>query len=323
MRLLKEIRSLIGNYHVKSGVYHYHRDEHHQAIEFLTKALRDETGLSDADRANARYYLTLCRIERASRLQADGNPGAAVEELELAAEASPGFPDVHFRIAELLERLGRSEQAGERYREAIRHNPSYLEAHVALGVCLLKRGRPDEAEEAFHEARRVQLEQVQRPFEEGLSLLRAGDHERAAERMNAAFRSEPRLTDELLRKALELLRAEEHGRALAELDRAIELSPKYPDLHNFRGIALCALERLDEAFRAFALSSELSPDYLVPRLNLAFARVRAGQYREAEAELEAILEIDPRDPVAGAKLEELRTGRPPERRLPASKGGPK
>ena len=40
MRLLNEIRNYIGNYHVKSGVYHYYRNEFKPAVEFLRRALR-------------------------------------------------------------------------------------------------------------------------------------------------------------------------------------------------------------------------------------------------------------------------------------------
>ena len=59
MRLLKEIRHLIGNYHVKSGVYHYYRNEFKQAIGFLRKALSDPGALSPGDLKNARCYRAL------------------------------------------------------------------------------------------------------------------------------------------------------------------------------------------------------------------------------------------------------------------------
>ena len=35
MRLLKEVRNLTGNYHVKSGMFHYFRGEYRQAEEFF------------------------------------------------------------------------------------------------------------------------------------------------------------------------------------------------------------------------------------------------------------------------------------------------
>ena len=67
-RLLSEIRNYMGNYHVKSGVYHYYRSEFNQAVNFLRKALNDEPTLSEGDRKNARTYLTLARKGLAERL---------------------------------------------------------------------------------------------------------------------------------------------------------------------------------------------------------------------------------------------------------------
>ena len=58
MRLLKEVRNLMANYHVKSGIYHYYRNEFKQAVEFFRRALRDEPNLTDSDRRISRYYLT-------------------------------------------------------------------------------------------------------------------------------------------------------------------------------------------------------------------------------------------------------------------------
>ena len=40
MRVLKEIRVLVGNYHVKSGLYHFYRAEYRPTIDFLRKALQ-------------------------------------------------------------------------------------------------------------------------------------------------------------------------------------------------------------------------------------------------------------------------------------------
>ena len=49
MRLLSEIRNYLGNYHVKSGMYHYYRAEYTQAVDFLRKALKDEASLEQAE----------------------------------------------------------------------------------------------------------------------------------------------------------------------------------------------------------------------------------------------------------------------------------
>ena len=168
----------------------------------------------------------------------------------------------------------------------------------------------------------IKRRQIEPPFEAGMELLERGEIEQAAEMFHEVFRAIPQLANACLKKALDWLKSEEHERALAELDRALERNPNYTDLHNFRGVVLFELERADEAIEAFRLSARLSPRYLVPRLNLAFSLVHVGEYRDAEAELELILEMDPEEPAALAKLGELRSGGKTQRRN-GSRGTPR
>jgi len=125
------------------------------------------------------------------------------------------------------------------------------------------------------------------------------------------------------RAALEHLKAEEYDVALEKTDEALALDPRCPDLHNFRGVALCELGRVDEAIGAFRRSMELKADYQVAQLNLAFAHLRVGQLREAESQLEAILEQDPTQSAAAARLAELTTGRAADTRRNVPRAGPR
>jgi len=320
MRLLKEIRNLLGNYHAKSGMYHYYRGEYPQAVEFLRKALKDEENLSLAERRNARHYLTLALMDSAARLETKGEFEAGVEQLCQAADVSPEFPDIFFRLGRLLERLDRPAEAVRRYEEAIGKNEDYVEARVALGFCLLRAGSAADAADAFRGALAVRTRRMEAPCHSGLALLEQGDLAAAEAAFREAFLARPDLAEFYLQKALDQISAEEHEKALEHLDRALEFSPGYPDLHNLRGVVLCELDRAEEAIAAFRSSAALNERYAVPRLNLAFAYLRAGRYKEAEIELESILEVDPSDPAAIAQLEELRSGRLPEKRRPVSRG---
>lgn len=319
MRLLKEIRSLTGNYHAKSGMYHYSRNEFKQAVEFLRKALR-ETDLAPADRRNARYYLTLALMDSAAKLHDEGETEAGIDQLRGAAEVSPDYPDIAYRLGRLLEDQGRDQQAIVEYRRAIQIRGDYVEAWAALGFCLLRAGRPDEAAAVFGKARDLKVERIEKPLRQAQELLKQNETVEATELFYDALVATPELCRAYTEKAIALLKSEAYDRSLAEFDRALALKPKYPDLHNFRGVVLCELERVDEAIEAFRTAAALSPQFLVPRLNLAFALIRAGEYKEAEAELESILAQDPTEPAAAAKLEELRMGRLPEKRRPVSRG---
>lgn len=321
MRWLKEIRTLMGNYHVKSGIYHYYRNEFKQAVDFFRKALRDEPRLTDSERRTARYYLTQTFVNSAERLEAKRDLDAAAQDYARAVDVSPGYPDIRFRLGRALEAIDRRDEAIEQYRKAIECCPTYLDAGVALAFCLLEAGRDEEAAGAFEEALRLKIGQTQRPFDEGTRRLRAGETALAKEYFHEAFLSSPHRFEERFRSALAFLKGEEYEKALNDLDGALDLNSNYPDAHNFRGIALCELGRVEEGIASFERAMALNSEFLVPKLNLAFALLRVGKYKEAETELEAVLEMDPSQHAASAKLEELRTGRVAEFRRNSPRGG--
>ena len=101
MRLLSEVRNLMGSYHVKSGIYHFYRNEFKQAVDFFRKALKDEPNLADYDRRTARYYLTQTFVHSAEKMAAKGDLDAAARDYQRAAEVSPDFPDIRFRLGRI------------------------------------------------------------------------------------------------------------------------------------------------------------------------------------------------------------------------------
>lgn len=321
MRLLREVRNMMGSYHVKSGVYHFYRNEFKQAVDFLTKALKDEPSLGDADRRTARYYLTQTFVQSAEKLAATGDLEGAARDYVRATEVSPDFPDIRENLGRTYEALDRLDDAIAEYQRAIASNEDYDHARSALAFCLLRAGRDEAAAEAFAALLALRIRRITEPYEKGLQRLREGMTAEAEEFFKEAFLSAPYKFDAHYRAALKLLKAEQYERALEDLDQAIALGPKYGDLHNFRGVALCELGRNEDGIAAFRRAVALNPDYVIARLNLAFANIRVGQFKDAEAILEAILAQDPTQTVAAAKLEELKTGRVAEVRRPASRGG--
>ena len=320
MRLLKEVRNLMGSYHVKSGIYHFYRNEFKQAVDFFTKALKDEPSVSESDRKTARYFLTQTYIHSAEKLAATGDLLGAARDYVRASEVSPEFPDIRFSLGKTYEALDRVDDALDQYRQAIASNASYDHARTALAFCLLRAGRHDEAVEAFDAVLALRMRRLSDPYGKGVQRLREGMASEAEEFFREAFLAAPNKFEGHYRSALALLKSEHFEKALVELDEAIELGPKYGDLHNFRGVALCELSRVDEAIASFRRAVALNPDHSVAKLNLAFAHLRAGQFKDAEHALEAVLEQDPAQSVASAKLAELRTGRTAETRRPTGRG---
>ena len=320
MRLLKEVRNLMGSYHVKSGIYHFYRGEFKQAVDFFTKALKDEPPVGESDRRTARYFLTQTFIHSAEKLAATGDLAGAARDYVRASEVSPEFPDIRFNLGRTYEAMDRVDDAIEQYRQAIASNPNYDHARTALAFCLLRAKRDDEAVAAFGAVLALRMRRLSQPYDKGLQSLREGMTGEAEEFFREAFLAAPNKFEGHYRAALALLKSEQYEKALVDLDEAIALGPKYGDLHNFRGVALCELARVEEGIAAFNRAVALNSDHSVAKLNLAFALLRAGQFKDAEHALEDVLDQDPSQSVASAKLQELRTGRIADARRPAGRG---
>jgi len=320
MRLLREVRNLMGSYHVKSGIYHYYRNEFKQAVDFFSKALKDEPGLGESDRRTARYYLTQTFIQSAEKQAGAGDLEGAARDYLRAIEVTPEFPDIRYSLGRTYEAMDRPDDAIAQYRHAIASNEGYDHARTALAFCLLRAGRDEQAAEAFAAVLALRMRRLTEPYDKALQRLREGMTSDAEEFFKEAFLSAPNKFEGHYRAALKHLKAEQYEKALEEIDEAIALGPKYGDLHNFRGVALCELGRVEDGIAAFRRTVALNPDYSIAKLNLAFAHLRAGQFKDAEHVLESVLLQDPTQSVASAKLEELRTGKVADSRRSATRG---
>src|SRR5436309_8525243 len=167
MRFLKEVRTVLDNYQLKSGIYHFYRGEYKQAIELLGRALRPREHLSDYDAGIARYYLTQAHLSAAEEADADGELDRAVEQLQAAEAVHPNYPDILFRLARALETAGRLPEAIEKFRRTIELNPKYIEARTALAFALMGSDRADEASQEFQEFFKQTVAGIAQPFREG------------------------------------------------------------------------------------------------------------------------------------------------------------
>ena len=304
MRLLKSIRNLLGNYQLKSGLYHYYRGESKQAIEFLTRVLQ-AAETPESDRRMAIYYLTQTYIAAAEKSEDQQNLEAAVQGYRDALALTPDYPDIHFRMGALYARFGLSLEAIECYRRAAALHPGYLEARVQLAFVLLETGQKDEALKECTEARNLAVRAIDEPFKKVQEALARGDGRDAAEWMRETFLRRPESFGFHYRRALRFLTEGQYEKAVEDFRLAGHYNPSFADIHNYIGVALAELERWDESVAAFRRALEANPEYPFARLNLAFALSEGGHDKEAVEELRAILAREPNNEPALAKLQEL------------------
>ena len=304
MRLLKSVRNLLGNYQLKSGLYHYYRGESKQAIEFLTRVLQaPET--PESDRRLAIYYLTQTHISAAEKFEEQSNLEAAVQGYRDALALTPEYPDIHFRMGALYARFGLSLEAVECFRRAVAINAGYLEARVQLAFLLLSTGQQDEATREFIAARDLAVRAVEEPFLKAREALSGGDTREAEEWMRETFLRRPESFAFHYRRALRFLIDGQLERAVEDFREASLFNPNFADVHNYIGVALGELERWVEAVAAFRKALLANPEYPFARLNLAFALAEAGHEKDAVEELRGILALEPNNEPAITRLNEL------------------
>lgn len=292
MRVLKEVRQYLDNYHLKAGIFHFYRGEYGPAAGFFTRAL-EEDELSAADRRASEYYLVQTHIGAAREHIEEGDPERAIGEYESAIATMPGYADVHVKLASALATLGRREDAIKHYREALAINSEYARAWRELGHLLLDAERADEAREAFRSAIEAQRIKTDRSCARAESALDAGRIDEARDLYKDLFHENVEEFRGHFEQALLLLRHEKWEDATVELRTCIELCPRFADVYNYLGVALAEQEELAEACVAFEKSVDLNADYIVAWLNLAYTRFASGDENAASDALREVLRREP------------------------------
>jgi tetratricopeptide (TPR) repeat protein len=304
MRFLKAIRNLLGNYQLKSGIYHYDRGETQQAIEYLNRSLQAADS-TEPDRRMALYYLTQAYISQAEKCEDASDMEKAAEAYRQALVMTPDYPDLHFRLGSLYARFGLDGDAIATLRRACELHPDYMEARVQLALLLVKTRDAEGAGREFAAVRDLAIRAIDQPYAAGTRSLERGDLEAAEACMRAAFLRRPETFDTHYRRGLRSLREGKMEAAVESLRLAVACRSDFADVHNYLGVACGEHEEWEEAIAAFHRALEINPDYLVARLNLGFALSECGKDSEAIDELRAVLAREPDNQPALARIEEI------------------
>ena len=315
MRVLKEVRQYLRNYHLKAGIFHFYRGEFGPAAEFLTRALTEGAPLTAADRRAGEYYLVQTRISAAAAHEAEGKTNEAMEEYRAALAVMPAYADVHLKLGASLLEVGQRDEAIEHYRRAAFINPGFDEAHLRLAFALIENGDVDSSRESFRAALRAREEHSRRQLAAAEEALAEDRVEEARELYIDAFREGLEQFRQHFEAGLAQLMDERWDDAAEELGIAAKIFPRYADVHNYRGVALAEAGRLAEAAAEFQRSARINPGYLTAWLNLAFTSRAMGDAERAERVVREVLRQEPDNTAALQLAEQLRTrSKPRDRR---------
>jgi tetratricopeptide (TPR) repeat protein len=257
-------------------------------------ALGGETEVHDEQRAAVAKVLGEIAARATGAEQWDEAERALIAALRLA----PGFADLHFRLAGVLEHDERLEDALDELHAALRINPNYLAARVELALLQARLGRVGDA---LEELRR--LEQSRKPsegesFRRGMRSMQAADWEEAGSLLRRAYGLGVKSLEAELTHLANLTREGDLHRARLLLRDLVVTHPTYPDLHCMLGRVELEQGYVDDAVASLLQALELNPGYHAARVLLAQALEADGLLALAEEQIQAVLSQDPAHPEA-------------------------
>lgn len=223
-------------------------------------------------------------------------------ELELARQhylhalrQEPGDTAALLDLAQLLEEMGRSDEAGEKIRRAVELSPEDPASHCSLGRWLLNREQYAPAEVSLRRA--IGLD----PTHPGVHLLlaRLFQHRRQLNEARRQLRAElllrPQNPQILMDLANHLVDLGDTRPALACFKRLTQIEPYSGRAWQNLAVVQFMRGRFDEGIGSSHEALHCDPDNVSALHNLAMALGKMGDFDEALAQLRLALARAPRD----------------------------
>jgi tetratricopeptide (TPR) repeat protein len=201
-------------------------------------------------------------------------------------------PDVHVRIAEAFWRKGDLEQARQHYLADLREHPGRTRSLLDLGDLLLEMGRTGEAGEKFRRAIELDPGDPAGYYRHGKWLLRADADADALAAFSRALQLDPTFPGAHLYLGRLAHRRHDRNTARAHLRAELMLRPEDPRLMLDLANLLMDTDDTRAAIACLKRLTQLQPDNLSAWQNLAVAQFMRKHHSEGIASCQQVLARD-------------------------------
>ena len=154
---------------------------------------------------------------------------SALRRLEQAIEIDPHDAEAQFAYAEVLEAMGRTNEALAAYFRTLEYNPLHAKASQNIGAIQLANDQPEQALARFDQAVELLPEDGLLRFQRGQAHLALKHLPQAIADFQTASRTVGDRPEIFYQLALALDAAQQKKEALQAAEQALRLAPNYAD----------------------------------------------------------------------------------------------
>lgn len=254
------------------------------------KALFEVAIQSNPKQADAHFYLGVV-------LEQQGNKAAAEKEYKEALAAQPDLVEASANLTALYVESKKNDEAIGVAKKALEKNPRHAELQLNYAAALAAKGDKDGSQKAFEEAIKL------KPTDARFFLMYA--HELAEWKKNddalAKLKQAAKLGDAdaavLAEVGFELKALKEFKECIAVMDKAVALKD-VAELRIYRGQCRLGLKEKDAALADFQSAVQKEPSSAPAHYHLGGALADTGKLKEAIAEWEQAVKLQPTGPLA-------------------------
>ena len=210
---------------------------------------------------------------------------------------NPGRVATLLDLGDLLLEMGRTEEAGEKYRRCIELAPDHADGYLHFARWLIRRRKPSEAIAALEQALQCNPTLRGAHLELAHLALARGDKLETRRQLKAEHLVSSDESRTLLGLANAWMDCGEHRTAIACLKRLTSLQPDNRDGWLNLSVAQFRRGLFQNGIRSCTRALELDPNLRLAMHNLAVAYERMGRYDLALAWVRKALKIQSRDAV--------------------------
>ncbi len=217
---------------------------------------------------------------------------AAEAAYRAALTKRQGYVEPAVRLATLLERLGRTAEAGETLLSAREHAPDTAEARATLGEGFAGRGQLDVAEVELRRALALDAQNLPAAYQLALVLRRTGRFDEARSHLDSVAARDPAFPGLALERGRLFEATGEAERALAMYEELLRATPEDLDLEARVGITSFVAGRLEDAERILRKVSTARPNSAEANHYLGRTLLSRGQASESTTFLRRAADVD-------------------------------